>query len=64
LRSPGALPVYIGNDGTDETAFGALSSGLTARVGAARQTRARYFLRNPAEVARFLEQLEQEKMSR
>jgi trehalose 6-phosphate phosphatase len=62
LRSPGALPVYIGNDGTDETAFGALSSGLTARVGAARQTRARYFLRNPAEVARFLEQLEQEKM--
>jgi trehalose-phosphatase len=60
LRSAGAMPIYIGNDGTDETAFGALASGLTARVGAARQTRARYFLRTPAEVARFLEKLEEE----
>jgi trehalose-phosphatase len=59
-QPPGALPIYIGNDGTDEAAFGALAPGLTARVGAARPTRARYFLRNPAEVARFLEQLEQE----
>jgi trehalose 6-phosphate phosphatase len=60
LRSAGALPIYIGNDGTDEAAFGALSPGLTARVGVARQTRARYFLQNPGEVARFLEQLEEE----
>lgn len=60
LRSAGALPIYIGNDGTDEGAFGALAPGLTARVGTARQTRARYFLRNPAEVARFLEKLEEE----
>jgi trehalose-phosphatase len=59
-RSAGALPIYIGNDGTDEAAFGALALGLTARVGAPRQTRARYFLRNPAEVARFLEKLEEE----
>ncbi len=60
LRLAGALPIYIGNDGTDEAAFGALAPGLTARVGPARQTRARYFLRNPAEVARFLEKLEEE----
>jgi trehalose 6-phosphate phosphatase len=61
LQPAGALPIYIGNDGTDEPAFRALASGLTARVGAARNTRARYFLRNPAEVARFLEKLERER---
>jgi len=60
LRSAGALPIYNGNDSTDEAAFDALAPGLTARVGTARQTRARYFLRNPAEVARFLEKLEEE----
>src|SRR5277367_1835407 len=47
-RPAGALPIYIGNDGTDEAAFGALAAGLTARVGTPRPTRARYFLRNPA----------------
>jgi trehalose 6-phosphate phosphatase len=57
-RSAGALPIYIGNDGTDEAAFGTLAAGLTVRVGAARQSRAHYLLRNPAEVVRFLEQLE------
>lgn len=60
LRSPEALPIYIGNDGTDEAAFAALASGITARVGAARPTRARYALRDPAEVARFLQRLEEE----
>jgi trehalose-phosphatase len=60
----GALPIYIGNDDTDEAAFTALAAGLTARVGAVRKTRARYFLRNPAEVTRFLEKLEEERMLR
>jgi trehalose 6-phosphate phosphatase len=64
LQPAGALPIYIGNDDTDETAFGTLAAGLTARVGAARKTRARYFLRNPAEVGRFLEKLGQERMLR
>jgi trehalose 6-phosphate phosphatase len=59
LRPAGALPIYIGNDGTDEAAFAALESGVTARVGPARPTRAHYALRNPTEVARFLEALEQ-----
>jgi trehalose 6-phosphate phosphatase len=60
LRSAGALPIYIGNDGTDEAAFAALAPGLTARVGVPRPTHARYFLRNPSEAARFLERLEEE----
>jgi len=56
----GVLPVYLGNDGTDEAAFQALASGVTARVGRAHPSRARYRLRNPAEVRRFLELLEEE----
>jgi trehalose-phosphatase len=59
-RLPRALPIYIGNDGTDESAFAALTEGITARVGAAKPTRAQYALRDCAEVARFLEQLEEE----
>jgi trehalose-phosphatase len=60
LRSAGALPIYIGNDNTDEAAFAELAPGLTARVGARRPTHAHYFLRNPSEAARFLERLEEE----
>jgi len=60
LRAPDALPIYIGNDGTDESAFAALAEGITARVGAARPTRARYALRNSCEVARFLKKLEEQ----
>lgn len=60
LHCPGSLPLYIGNDDTDESAFAALSEGVTARVGPARSTHAHYSLRDPAEVARFLEQLEEE----
>jgi trehalose-phosphatase len=59
LRLPRALPIYIGNDGTDESAFAALAEGITARVGAAKPTRAHYALRDCAEVARFLERLEE-----
>jgi trehalose-phosphatase len=64
LQPAGAMPIYIGNDDTDEAAFSALAAGLTARVGPVRKTRARYFLRNPTEVARFLERLEEERMLR
>lgn len=60
LYSAAALPIYIGNDGTDETAFEALSAGITARVGPARPTRAHYVLRDPLEVGRVLEMLEEE----
>jgi trehalose-phosphatase len=56
----GVLPIYVGNDDTDEPAFQALAAGVTARVGRAQASLAHYGLRNPAEVRRFLEKLEEE----
>ncbi len=55
-----ALPIYIGDDTADEPAFAALSQGITACVGPARQTRAIFRLRNPVEVRRALEKLDLE----
>lgn len=52
------LPIYLGNDETDESAFYVLRQGITVHVGPARPTQARYRLRNPDEVRRFLERLE------
>jgi trehalose-phosphatase len=60
LHAPDALPIYLGNDATDEPAFESLAGGITARVGRRGSTRAHYFLRGPAEVGRFLERLEKE----
>lgn len=54
------LPIYIGDDITDESAFRALSKGITIRVGKPRRTRARFELRNPDEVFSFLKQMEAE----
>jgi len=56
---PGSAGVYIGDDVADETAFAVLESGITVRVGRARKTRARYFLRSPAEVVKFLARFEE-----
>ena len=56
----GTLPIYVGDDTTDESAFAALPKGVTVRVGALRHSRARYKLRSPAEVSTFLERLEVE----
>ncbi len=53
-----ALPIYVGDDASDESAFAALPVGITIRVGRARGTAARYTLRNPNEVRSFLERLE------
>jgi trehalose-phosphatase len=54
------LPVYIGDDCTDERGFAALPEGLTIRVGSHSLSRAQFQLRDPVEVRRFLEQLELE----
>lgn len=54
------LPVYVGDDTTDESAFEALPRGITVRVGTPRRTKARYKLRNPDKVREFLEKLEAE----
>jgi trehalose 6-phosphate phosphatase len=52
------LPVYVGDDMTDERAFAALPDGLTIRVGPQSLTRAQFQLRDPADVRRFLEKLD------
>lgn len=52
--------VYIGDDDTDESAFGVLRTQITVRVGPRGKTLAHYYLRAPAEVAQFLARLEKE----
>jgi trehalose-phosphatase len=58
-RSGGIRPIYIGDDATDEDAFRALERrGVGILVGEQSQpTAARYSLRDPAEVERFLRAL-------
>lgn len=52
------LVIFAGDDTTDEEAFGVLRGAITIRVGSARGTHAKYFLRSPHEVMLFLERLE------
>jgi alpha,alpha-trehalase len=58
-RSGGILPIYIGDDSTDEDAFRALKQrGVGILVSEQSQpTAARYSLKDPAEVERFLRML-------
>jgi trehalose-phosphatase len=54
----GWLPVMIGDDVTDETAFAALRErGLTVRVGRSVKTSAQYYVKDQGEVGRFLKGL-------
>jgi len=59
VAAPDALPVYIGDDCTDEDAFAALPpAAITIRVGTpAQPTRARYRIESPAAVQAFLRTL-------
>ena len=57
---PGTLPIFVGDDLTDERAFAVLPRGLTVRVGKNLRTRARFLLRDPEEVKVFLRKLEVE----
>jgi len=56
VHAPNALPVYIGDDRTDEDAFNQLpSQAITIRVGSPDQpTLARYRVSDPDDVHRFL----------
>ncbi|MBP7056825.1 MAG: trehalose-phosphatase [Candidatus Omnitrophica bacterium] len=55
-RSVKVMPVYIGDDVTDEDAFKSLKNrGITIFVGKPGRTKAHFYLKNPAETARFLE---------
>lgn len=53
-----SLPIYIGDDQTDEDAFEILKAGITVRVRKARRSKARYCVRGVKEVVRFLQWLE------
>jgi len=54
IRRRWVLPIYIGDDLTDEDAFGALVDGITIRVGAHAESKARYYVRDVKEVVAFL----------
>jgi trehalose 6-phosphate phosphatase len=55
----GALPIYFGDDYSDEPAFAAARKGITILVGKRRATRAQFCLRGPAEVAAVLSRMEE-----
>lgn len=55
----GALPIYFGDDLSDEPAFAAARNGIPVLVGKRRATRAKYCVRGPAEVVAALSRLEE-----
>ncbi len=58
VKDKDILPIYIGDDLTDEDAFRALKSkGLSVFVGKPKNTAADYYLKNSGEVLKFLESL-------
>ncbi len=56
LPSPGLLPIYLGDDQTDEDAFRVLKGqGISVFIGPGRPpSEADFFLQNPDEVQEFL----------
>jgi trehalose 6-phosphate phosphatase len=53
-----AFPIVFGDDRTDEDAFAAVESrGLAVVVGAKRRSRAKYYVKDPAEVIKLLERI-------
>jgi len=55
----GALPIYFGDDLSDEPAFEAARHGIAILVGKRRITRAGFSLRGPAEVTKALTRMEE-----
>ncbi len=51
------LPIFIGDDTTDEDAFRTLKNGITVRIGKSKSTKARYYLKNQSEIQGFLKTL-------
>jgi trehalose 6-phosphate phosphatase len=50
----GSVPIYIGDDVTDEDGFAAIPEGITIRVGGATETEAQYLLPDVPAVGQFL----------
>ena len=62
LRAPsvrGALPIYFGDDLSDEPGFAAARAGISVLVGKRRATQAKFCLRGPAEVTEALSRMEE-----
>ncbi|MFH1450250.1 MAG: trehalose-phosphatase [bacterium] len=58
LKEKPILPIYLGDDVTDEDVFVALKDkGLTIYIGKPRESQARYYLRDTREVFEFLEKV-------
>jgi trehalose 6-phosphate phosphatase len=55
----GALPIYFGDDISDEPAFVAAREGIPVLVGRRRTTHARFSVRGPAEVTAALSRMEE-----
>ncbi|HOP86077.1 MAG TPA: trehalose-phosphatase [Syntrophorhabdaceae bacterium] len=52
------IPLYIGDDLTDETAFSAIKGqGITIRIGRSKNTDARYYLRTQHEIYNFFKKI-------
>lgn len=60
LGGPKSLPVYVGDDLTDEDAFRDLESGITIRIRKKKTSRAKYYLKNRKEILRLLCWLKQQ----
>jgi trehalose 6-phosphate phosphatase len=58
IKENPALPIYLGDDDSDEDAFAVLTDAVTVRVGYPPATCARYSVPGPAEVLEFLLWLE------
>jgi trehalose-phosphatase len=54
------VAMYFGDDETDEEVFAVLPRQITVRIGRERATRARFYLRGPAEVQRCLFRIERD----
>lgn len=55
----GALPIYFGDDLSDEPGFAAAREGIPVLVGKRRETRAKFCVRGPAEVTEALSRMEE-----
>jgi trehalose 6-phosphate phosphatase len=55
----GVLPIYFGDDFSDEPAFAAARNGISVLVGGRRATQAQFSLRGPAEVTAALSRMEE-----
>ena len=55
----GALPIYFGDDLSDEPGFAAARAGISVLVGKRRPTQAKFCLRGPAEVTEALSRMEE-----